>query len=240
MSQRILFLTGHLAEPRLRHVLSQMAPKDFSWEVRDIGIQVASLMTTDLIRRRVKREGLEADRILVPGYCRGDHATLTSEFGLPFERGPEDLNDLPDHFGQARLGIDLSRHAVTIFAEIIDAPLLAIDALLDRARAYAADGADVIDLGCLPDTQFPHLEEAVAALHEAGFSVSVDSAEMEELRRGGQAGADFLFSLSETTLSLAEEVAAVLEAHPDTFWRLASRLNHQSLEAVRDRLGFVL
>jgi DNA-binding transcriptional regulator YhcF (GntR family) len=37
-----------------------------------------------------------------------------------------------------------------------------------------------------------------------------------------------------------DEHAAVLEAHPDTFWRLASRLNHQSLEAVRDRLGFVL
>jgi hypothetical protein len=37
-----------------------------------------------------------------------------------------------------------------------------------------------------------------------------------------------------------DEHAAVLEAHPETFWRLASRLNHQSLEAVRDRLGFVL
>jgi DNA-binding transcriptional regulator YhcF (GntR family) len=37
-----------------------------------------------------------------------------------------------------------------------------------------------------------------------------------------------------------DEHAAVLEAHPQTFWRLASRLNHQSLEAVRDRLGFVL
>jgi DNA-binding transcriptional regulator YhcF (GntR family) len=37
-----------------------------------------------------------------------------------------------------------------------------------------------------------------------------------------------------------DEHAAVLEAYPDTFWRLASRLNLQSLEAVRDRLGFVL
>jgi hypothetical protein len=37
-----------------------------------------------------------------------------------------------------------------------------------------------------------------------------------------------------------DEHAAALEAHPATFWRLASRLNHQSLDAIRDRLGFVL
>ena len=37
-----------------------------------------------------------------------------------------------------------------------------------------------------------------------------------------------------------DEHAGALEAHPATFWRLASRLNHQSLDAIRDRLGFVL
>ncbi len=37
-----------------------------------------------------------------------------------------------------------------------------------------------------------------------------------------------------------DEHQAVLERYPDTFWRLSSRLNHQSLDAVRDRLGFVL
>jgi len=34
--------------------------------------------------------------------------------------------------------------------------------------------------------------------------------------------------------------ASVLERHPASFLRLASRVNHQSLDAVRDRLGFVL
>ncbi len=37
-----------------------------------------------------------------------------------------------------------------------------------------------------------------------------------------------------------DQHARLLEAHADVFWRLASRLNHQSLEAVRDRLGFML
>ena len=34
--------------------------------------------------------------------------------------------------------------------------------------------------------------------------------------------------------------APVLERHPGKFLRLASRVNHQSLDAIRDRLGFVL
>jgi hypothetical protein len=37
-----------------------------------------------------------------------------------------------------------------------------------------------------------------------------------------------------------DEHAAVLEKSPDRFWRLSSRVNPQSLEAVRDKLGFVL
>src|SRR5260370_29743747 len=53
-------------------------------------------------------------------------------------------------------------------------------------------GAEVIDLGCLPDTPFPHLEDAVAELKRAGVSVSVDSGNVEELRRGGRARAGFL------------------------------------------------
>jgi len=34
--------------------------------------------------------------------------------------------------------------------------------------------------------------------------------------------------------------AAILERHPAKFLRLASRVNHQSLDAIRERLGFVL
>jgi dihydropteroate synthase-like protein len=209
MPPRLLFLTGHLAERRLRDVLAAMPPEDFAWEVRDIGIQVAALMTADLVRRRLPREGLAADRILVPGHCRGDLDALAAEFGLPFERGPEDLHDIPAHFGRAKLGIDLEQHEVRIFAEIVDAPVLSVDGILEKARGFAADGADVIDLGCLPATPFPHLEDAVAALHEAGFAVSVDSADPEELRRGGRAGAGFVFSLDETTLHLGDEFDAV-------------------------------
>ena len=45
MSEHLLFLTGHLALPRLGKVLAAMQPTPFTFEVRDIGVKVASLMT---------------------------------------------------------------------------------------------------------------------------------------------------------------------------------------------------
>ena len=103
----------------------------------------------------------------------------------------------------------MSRHSVNIFAEIVDAPERDIDSIIARATYYRESGADVIDIGCLPQEKFPHMEEAVAALHEAGFKVSVDSLELDDLRRAGKAGADYLLSLTEETYHLAEEVDAV-------------------------------
>lgn len=207
MSQRLLFLTGHLAEPRLRQVLEAMRP-DFLWETRDIGIQVAGLMTVDLVRRRLGGVG-QADRVVVPGRCRGDLATLSEAFGVPFERGPDELIDLPDHFGRKRVELPDSAPPVLIFAEIVEAPTLSVEAIVARARHLTAEGADVIDLGGLPGTPFPHLEEAVAALTEAGHTVSVDSGDPAELRRGARAGARYLLSLTEETLDLASETDAV-------------------------------
>ena len=71
------------------------------------------------------------------------------------------MKDLPAFLGKAGAGLDLSRHEVRIFAEIVEASRLSVDAILARAEALRAEGADVIDLGCLPDTPFPGLEDAV-------------------------------------------------------------------------------
>src|SRR5258708_2206975 len=230
MSGHTLFLTGNLAEPRLRNVLGGLGALDFSWTVHDIGVQVAALMTAELIRRRLPRDALGADRVIVPGYCQGDLAALGDDFRVPFERGPTDLHDIPAYLGREGDSIDLSRHALRIFAEIVDAPRLSVPGIVERAQRFAAEGADVIDLGCLPDTPFPQLEEAVAAVKGLGLPVSVDSADLGELRRGDRAGADFVLSLSETTLDLAEEIAAtpVIVPSPagdlDSLTRAAGRL----------------
>lgn len=203
----IVFLTGRLAEQSLIRVLESMAPAPFSWEIREIGLQVAALMTADMIRRRVQAP-LMAQRVIVPGRCRGDLAALTEHYGVPFERGPEEVKDLPQFFGHEAQPFDLTRYETGIFAEIVDAPRLDLDGIAARAREYAAQGADVIDLGCLPETPFPHLEDAVRRLKDEGYRVSVDSMHSEELLRGGRAGADYLMSLNLDTLWIADEVPA--------------------------------
>ena len=113
------------------------------------------------------------------------------------------------HLGRAGRAPDLSRHDCRIFAEIVEAPTLDVAGILARAQALRGHGADVIDLGCLPGTPFPQLEEAVQALRAEGFTVSVDSGDLAELRRGAAAGAAFLLSLSEASLDLAFESDAV-------------------------------
>jgi dihydropteroate synthase-like protein len=204
----IVFLTGRLAERSVQQVLEGMAPTPFTWEIREIGLQVAALMTADMIRRRVPLP-LAATRMIVPGRCRGDLDALSGHFGVPVERGPEEIKDLPQFFGREARHFDLSRYETEIFAEIVDAPRLDLDGIVARAGVYAAQGADVIDIGCLPETPFPHLEDAVRVLKERGYRVSVDSMRTEELVRGGRAGADYLMSLNLDTLWIADEVPSV-------------------------------
>ena len=215
MRERVLFLTGRLAEKRLEKVLQGLGPTAFDWSILNVGVKVAALMTEPILMRRLPRP-LEADRVVVPGRCRADLARLAQEFERPFERGPDELKDLPAFLGKTGAALDLSRHALRIFAEIVEASQMSAEAILARAELLRAEGADVIDLGCLPDTPFPHLEDSVRELKARGFAVSVDSADADELRRGGGAGADYLLSLTERNLAIAEETGArpVLIAAP--------------------------
>ncbi len=215
--EHIVFLTGRLAQPQLEKVLAGLEAPPFTWEVREIGLQVAALMTAEMIGRRVSAPVLTAvdgeppraaQRMLVPGRCRGDLDALSAHVGIPVQRGPDELKDLPRYFNRAARPVDLSQYKIALFAEIVDAPLLALQELVQRAQALARDGADVIDLGCLPATPFAHLEDCVRALKNLGLAVSVDSVDPQELLRGGHAGADYLLSLNLDTLWVADEVAA--------------------------------
>jgi dihydropteroate synthase-like protein len=239
MPEHILFLTGHLARPRLEKVLAGLGNPGFEWSVFDVGVKVAALMTEAIIARRLPRP-VAANRVLVPGRCRADLARLAAEFGVPFERGPEELKDLPAYFGKGGRGLDLTRHDIRIFAEIVDASALGVEAILGRARAMREAGADVIDLGCLPDTPFGHLADTVQALKQEGFRVSVDSADPDELRRGARAGADFLLSLTEKTLDLAAETGVtpilIPAEHGDlaSLFRTAEAAARRGIAAILD------
>jgi dihydropteroate synthase-like protein len=223
MAERVLLLTGHFAYPRLVKLMNSLGALPFTWRVHDIGVKVAALMTEAIILRRLPRP-LDADRIILPGRCRADVVSLSREIGAACERGPDEIVDLPAFFGRGGRKVDLSRHEIRIFSEIVDAPGLPLDAILARATAMRQAGADVIDLGCLPDTPFPHLEDSVQALKAAGHVVSVDSADPDELERGAGAGADYLLSLTESSLHIARKypVTPILIPQP-----------HSDLESLR-------
>jgi dihydropteroate synthase-like protein len=220
MAENILFLTGHLAQPRLEAVLDSM-DAEFDWKVCDIGVKVAALMTEEIILRRLESAG-DAEKIMLPGRCRADLDRLSAHYGVPVVRGPDEVKDIPTYFGRARKASDMTQYDIQIFAEIIDATTLSIEEILERAEEYSYKGANVIDLGCLPDTPFPNLEEAVGALKKHGYRVSIDSADPDELLRGGRAGADYLLSLNESTLHIADEVPSIPVLIPKEHGDMAS------------------
>jgi len=240
MTERLLFLTGRLAHARLSRMIASFGAEAHDWRIVDIGVKVAALMTQDIIARRLARP-VDADRVILPGRCRADLAWLSQEFGAPFERGPEEISDLPAFLGRRGAAVDLTRHDMRIFAEIVDASKMSVADILTRAQALAKDGADVIDLGCLPDTPFDHMEAAIAALQGAGLKVSVDSADIDELRRAARAGADHLLSLDERTLEILPDgspLVPVLVPSPhgdlDSLQRAAQKARTRGINFILD------
>ena len=55
MTEKFLFLTGHLARARLEAVLRGMSPHHFDWAILDVGVKVAALMTEPILLRRLPR-----------------------------------------------------------------------------------------------------------------------------------------------------------------------------------------
>ena len=99
MAEHLLFLTGHLARARLERILADLGKTAFTYEIVDIGVKVAALMTEEIIARRLKPP-VVADRIILPGRYRGDLESLSQRFGIPFVRGPDEVADLPVFLGR--------------------------------------------------------------------------------------------------------------------------------------------
>ena len=140
MAERLVFLTGHLAEPRLKRVLDGLGETEFAGEIA-----------------RHRRQGRGADD-------RGDHpapadatrcrptasscpgaaaATSTASRGISACRScaaPTRSPTCRPILGRGGEPPDLSRHDMRIFAEIVDAPMLAVEAIVERGTALRRRG----------------------------------------------------------------------------------------------------
>jgi dihydropteroate synthase len=223
-----LFVTGRLAEPALRGVVSGL---EIDHQIAVMNISVAALMTTRWIAKRLKTpEGV--DNIVIPGLCEGDVDTLQQATGLPVRKGPADIRALPEWYGRAAVRAELGPRDVRVFAEINDVQSLSREQVVDRALAYREDGADVIDLGLSLDRSWlTDGPTTIAALREHGMSVSIDTLDPEHIRMADAAGVDYVLSLTPDTIELAAQLRAtpVLITHDpddlDGLDRMATRLD---------------
>jgi dihydropteroate synthase-like protein len=104
---------------------------------------------------------------------------------------------------------------VKILAEIVDAYQLSLEEILAQAEYYRASGADIIDLGCPVEGNFPGVEEVVAALKERGFAVSLDTFHSEDILRADRAGLDYLLSINSRNMELAPRLSCKVVVIPD-------------------------
>lgn len=216
----------------MRRTLEGLEARDFDWQVEVLGISVAALMTTDFIKRRLPTVPDGVSRVILPGRVRGKPEELAQLWGCEVVRGPAEVKDLPEFLGGKAREHDLSEYRTMIFAEIVDAPDRDVDAIVARARYYRENGADVIDLGCLPQTPFKALAPAIKALKEEDFLVSVDSLNPADLELAARSGADYLLSLTAETLHIAERwpVTPVLLGSPPTDLDSLCRVVEMALE----------
>jgi dihydropteroate synthase-like protein len=204
----LLFVTGKLAEPALRRMLAELAPQaGFEATVAVLPITVVALATTPWIARHLAVPP-DTDRVVLPGLCAGDLDVISAAAGVPVERGPKDLRDLPELFGRgsSQRPPDYGKHDITILAEINHAPRLPPAELLARARASHAAGADIIDVGCDPGDTWTGVGDAVRALRAEGLRVSIDTFNPFEADQAVAAGAELLLSINRGNRDLARSL----------------------------------
>ena len=220
---KFLFVTGRLAEPALRRVLLDLAPQaGFEPEIAVLPITVAALMPTRWIARHlVFPSGIQ--RVILPGLCQGELTPLeekaaesSGSSSISIERGPSDLRDLPRFFGQNRDRLaGYGAFDIEILAEINHAPRLSTPELLAQAEVFRAQGADRIDLGCDPDGPWPGVFNAVRALIDSGFRVSIDTFDPLEAADAVRAGADLVLSVNASNRHHAPDWGVQVVAIPD-------------------------
>lgn len=234
-SEHIHFVTGRLAEHALRTTLATIAPQvGFAYSIDVLPITVAALMTPAWVAKHITRNP-EATRVVLPGYCEGDLEPVRQLAGVPVDRGPRDLRQLPEFFGRNdESKKDYGTYDIQILAEINHAPRLSLAEILAQAKQLVDSGADLIDVGCDPDGTWSGVTQCVAALKAEGYRVSIDSLNPLEIEPAVRAGAELVLSVNATNRHAAADWGCEVVVIPDDFATLGGLDETIELLAVQN------
>ena len=231
---KYLFITGKLAHRALERTLESL-DLEGGYRIEALGITVAALMNTDFIARRLT--SVEEEVAVIPGFCKGPLDVIEKACGCRVIKGPKDLKEIPQFFGCSEVVQVTTEPRLKILAEIVEAPWMSVSEILERADYYRNSGADIIDVGTDIEGDFRHLKEAVSALKEAGYLVSIDSMRPADILAAVEAGADMVLSINSSNMDIAALLDCLLVVIPDDDRDLASLFsNVEKLSALGKRV----
>ena len=215
--EHIHFITGRLAEHAVRGIVEQVAQSvGFNYSIDVLPITVAALMTPKWLLRHVQVPS-QTTRVIVPGYLSEGIAELRESLGVQVDAGPRDIRDLPEFFGKKRVfDASVNEYRIEIIAEINHAPRMSMEELVSVAQRLRNDGADVIDIGCDPGSQWLQVSDAVRRLRDLDLRVSIDSFDANEVAQACAAGAELVLSVNSHNMHAAVDWGREVVVIPDT------------------------
>ena len=241
--ESIHFVTGRLAEPALRRMVGELAEGvGFHYTIQVMPITVAALMTPRWIAKRIRVPDT-ANRVVIPGYCRGELELVEDAVGKTVERGPRDLWELPEFFGKPTRQSGYGQYDIQIIAEINHAPRMTTAEVLEQAHQLRKDGANIIDVGCEPGERWFDVDKCVRALCDEGHRVSIDSMDPGEIAAAVRSGAELVLSVNHTNRHAASDWGCeviVIPDEPETMAGLDETIEWLSIRNVPLRIDPVL
>src|SRR4029453_7427798 len=111
-------------------------------------------------------------------------------------------------FGQADARESYGERDIRVFAEINHVPRLDRDRIFEVAEYYREAGADVIDLGLsLGRNWLSEGPAVIAELRDAGFELSIDTLDPDEILMADKAGVHYVLRLNDSNRDPAGALA---------------------------------
>lgn len=143
----VVLVTGKMAQPGLKRMMSAINPSDFTYDIRVLDIEVAAWLTAEKIISEFG-DTTGVDLILVPGKTMGSEEDIEKQLGVKTMKGPGCYSEMPVFLEEE--GIELEVDGIPKpkilalgseaekFAEFVaktyEVPLITIESLVTRSK----------------------------------------------------------------------------------------------------------